>query len=155
MRPAKYVWDTGPFIRLSVLDPDVFVSVYAAVGDMLTDGTIVSCKAVFDEIDDKSGVLKAWCTRYKSAFTRPGLEEQLLVRDMLDKYQYLLKQQDIVQGKQVADPFVIARGKHLGVTVVTTERFKPNAQKIPNVCKHYDVESCDLMGFFKLEGLTF
>ncbi len=155
MSVAKYVFDTGPFIQLGMLDREVFVSAYAAVAAALSDGTITSCRAVFDEIDDKTGELKKWCAPNKAAFVRPSVAEQLLVREILTKYPVLIKPSDLQIGKQVADPFVIARGRHLGLTVVTNERWKPNAQKVPNVCQHYGVPSMDLMGFFKAEGLRF
>jgi hypothetical protein len=35
------------------------------------------------------------------------------------------------------------------------ERFKPNAVKIPNICKHFEIPYLDLEGFMEKEGWVF
>ena len=47
----------------------------------------------------------------------------------------------------MADPFVIARAKILSGCVVTEEKFKEGAAKIPNICKHFNIECIELKDF--------
>ena len=58
-------------------------------------------------------------------------------------------------GMPVADPFVIACAKIRNGTVVTEERWKANAAKIPNVCKHFEVPCIDLEAFMNQLGWSF
>jgi hypothetical protein len=55
----------------------------------------------------------------------------------------------------VADPFVIACAKIRGGTVVTEERLKPNAARIPNICQHFGIPCTNLEGFMQLMGWNF
>lgn len=152
----SYVFDTGPFIELNRLPRDVFPGPWEAIEAALNDGTILSCREVYNEINDRTGALKSWASTYKEeVFTRPDLEEQAFVGEVLERFPLLLKKAAIEEGRQDADPFVIARGNLLGYTVVTTERFKPNAEKIPNACKHFGIECCDLYEFYRRVGIQF
>jgi hypothetical protein len=56
----------------------------------------------------------------------------------------------------VADPFVVAAAatKEEGV-VVTQERFRENAAKIPNVCRHFGVGCIDLEEFMANQNWNF
>ena len=68
----------------------------------------------------------------------------------------MIRQQERLQGKPVADPFVIAKaGKLKEGCVVSTEIFKPHAAKIPNVCDHFDIDHMDLEEFMERENWTF
>lgn len=55
-------------------------------------------------------------------------------------------------GGFVADPWLIARAKSLGGCVLTEEKLKPNAAKIPNVCKHFGVDFCNVEALFERKG---
>ncbi len=54
-----------------------------------------------------------------------------------------------MQGKPVADPFVIAKANAIGGCVVTQEKFRKNAAKIPNICKHFEIRFTNLEGFME------
>jgi hypothetical protein len=58
-------------------------------------------------------------------------------------------------GQPVADPFLIAAAQCCGGTVVTQERLKPNAAKIPNVCQHFGASCMTFEGFLKAKGWSF
>jgi len=60
-----------------------------------------------------------------------------------------------LQGNPVADPFVIAKAKVLNGCVVTQEKYKENAAKIPNVCKHFEILCIDLEKFMENENWKF
>ncbi len=55
----------------------------------------------------------------------------------------------------VADPFVIACARVNSGTVVSQEKFKPNAAKIPNVCAHFAIPCMDLEGFMRAQNWSF
>ena len=64
---------------------------------------------------------------------------------------------ETLHGTPVADPFVIACAKIRQGTVVTEERLKPHAAKIPNVCQHpgVSVPCIDLEDFMQKQGWSF
>jgi hypothetical protein len=49
----------------------------------------------------------------------------------------------------------VARAYAVGGTVVTMERLKPNAVKVPNICQHFKIPCLDLEGFMEREGWEF
>ena len=70
-------------------------------------------------------------------------------------FQSMIRRQERLQGKPVADPFVIARAKVSGAWVVTQEKNIENAAKIPNVCDHFGISCINLEGFMEKENWTF
>ncbi len=70
-------------------------------------------------------------------------------------FEYLLSKQAQLTGREVADPYVIAKAKILGGCVVTEEKFKENAAKIPNVCKEFEIPCVNLKTFMKNESWFF
>lgn len=70
-------------------------------------------------------------------------------------FQHLVRTQERLQGKPVADPFVIAKAKLLKGCVVTEENRRPNAAKIPNVCDYFNIDCVNLEGFMEKENWIF
>lgn len=70
-------------------------------------------------------------------------------------FQALVSEKQRLQGKAVADPFVIAAAAAAGWAVVTEERVKPHAAKIPNVCQHFGIRCLNLEGFMHENGWSF
>ena len=58
-------------------------------------------------------------------------------------------------GGRNADAFIVARAYAIGGTVVTMERLKPNAVRVPNICQHFKIPFLDLEGFMESEGWEF
>nr|VFJ92308.1 MAG: protein of unknown function (DUF4411) [Candidatus Kentron sp. LFY] len=68
----------------------------------------------------------------------------------------MISKQKTLQGKPVADPFVIALAKCLeNSCVVTSETKSSNAAKLPNVCEHFKVDWTNLEGFMEREDWRF
>ena len=67
----------------------------------------------------------------------------------------MIRKKERLQGKPVADPFVIAKAKSLGGSVVTEERWKENSANIPNVCEYFGISCINLEEFMKKEDWTF
>jgi hypothetical protein len=70
-------------------------------------------------------------------------------------FQTLIRKQERLLGKPVADPFVIAKAHSIGGCVITTEKYKKNAAQIPNVCDRFNIPWMDLESFMKEEDWTF
>jgi hypothetical protein len=70
-------------------------------------------------------------------------------------FQALVRKQERLQGKAVADPFVIAKANVLQGCVVTEEVFKPHASRIPNVCQHFEIPCLNLESFMEKENWIF
>ena len=73
----------------------------------------------------------------------------------MEKHPDLVKEEAILLGKPYADPFVIAQAKSNKCILVHNEKFKPNAHKIPNVCKTFGVDEISLFQFFRREKWHF
>lgn len=98
-----------------------------------------------------------WAKDHRGLFTEPSIEELQFVRQIfrITHFQFLIRKKEILNGKPVADPFVIARAAVENGVVVTQEQFKENAAKIPNVCKHFEIKPIDLENFMEQEGWEF
>ena len=62
-------------------------------------------------------------------------------------FQQLIDKRKILSGGYVADPFVVAKAMVQNRIVLTREKFKENAAKIPNVCKHFGAPCVDIEEF--------
>lgn len=151
----KYIFDSGPFIDLKNYPGDVFSSLWDNFTQMINDGEIISSSEVFRELEDYDDEIAAWAKQNKNVFIKPTLEEQVQVQKILEKHPDLVKEEAILLGKPYADPFVIAQAKMHNCVLVHNEKFKPNAHKIPNVCKTFNVEETNLFEFFRREKWKF
>ncbi len=70
-------------------------------------------------------------------------------------FQAMVRKQERLKGKHVADPFVIARAKVFNACVVTQEKKTDKAAKIPNVCDHFGIDCINIEGFMEKENWTF
>ena len=70
-------------------------------------------------------------------------------------FQANIEKQKLFKGGRNADAFIVARAFAVGGTVVTMERLKANAAKVPNICEHFKIPYLDLEGFMEREGWEF
>lgn len=155
MAKDKYVIDTNVFIRLREYPEDVFASLWSHIDTMIKEGRLTSVSEVYKELTVSDGKMTEWAKANKEIFPKPTLEEQMAVMEILQEFPLLIKENNRLTGRPEADPFVIAKGMVEERTVVTMERFKPQAPKMPNVCEHFGVAYLDLLGFFRQEGWKF
>ena len=155
----KYVFDTGPLIDLfKHYYPTRFPSLWEQFHDLVSEGKLISVREVYNEINSQEDALTNWAKEEKDKlFSKPTIEEFRFVSEIfkVKHFQAMIRNKERLQGKPVADPFVIARAKVLNCQVVTTEVFRDNSAKIPNVCKHFSVQCINLEGFMEQEGWTF
>jgi len=154
-----YVFDTSSLRSLQHFYPTVFVTIWNGLNSLVQQSSLISTREVWTELERQnvSADVLAWAKQNKQIFTLPDRDEQRFVAKIFQvpHFQSLIGEQQRLKGMPVADPFVIACAKIRNGTVVTEERLKPHAAKIPNVCKYFDVPCIDLEGFMQRQGWTF
>ena len=154
-----YVFDTSSLSKLKHFFPGVFKSVWTDLDVLVQSGNLISTREVWNEIErgevDKH--TNDWLKQRKALFTTPAATELQFVAQIfqISHFQSLIGEKQRLTGTPVADPFVIACAKIRKATVVTEERLKPNAAKIPNVCQHFSVPCIDLEVFMQQQGWSF
>lgn len=154
-----FVLDTSAFIVLKHFYPSTFRTLWAKLDTLAADGTLVSVREVFMEIQNynEEHFVQEWAKQNRKIFAIPSNDELLFVREILSipHFQALIDRKSQLKGTPVADPFVIAAAKVKGGAVVTQEKEKPNAAKIPNVCKLFGIPYMDLETFMEKQDWTF
>jgi len=157
-----YVFDTSSLSKLKHFFPGVFKSVWTGLDGLVQSGDLISTREVWNEIVERGEVdphTNQWLKSRKQIFTTPTPDELRFVAQIfrVPHFQSLIGEKQRLKGTPVADPFVIACAKIRKGTVVTEERFKPNAAKIPNVCQHASVgvPCIDLEEFMQKQGWSF
>ncbi len=138
-----------------------FPSLWERFDAMITVSRITSTREVFQELQGHGDDLAQWCRSHRQqVFVKPAKEELDVVKEIfsVSHFQTMISKKNRLEGKPVADPFVIARAKCLkDGCVVTTEKYSPNAAKIPNVCadRRFKVDWVSLEGFMEHEQWEF
>jgi len=155
-----YVFDTGPLIVLfRNYYLDCFPTLWGKFEALISDSKIVSVREVANEINTYGNAdrLTEWVKNNRKYFFQPAQNEFLIVTEIfkINHFQALIRKKERLQGKPVADPFVIAKAKSLDGSVVTEERWKENSANIPNVCEYFGISCINLEEFMKKEDWTF
>ena len=106
----------------------------------------------------KKDDLQEWAKNNKTIFQPPtSKEEAIIVRQIYEipHFQQGLENKKRLQGGAFADPWLIAKAKEIRGILVTEEKFKSNGAKIPNICKHFDVDYINLELFMEKEHWSF
>lgn len=154
----SFVFDTGPFSSLHRnFYRSVFTSLWENFDALIADGSIVSVRECLRELEDAPEATRQWASDNSDIFHAPtGGEGAFIIRIYaVPHFQQNIEQQKLLKGGRLADPFVIAKAAVEGKTVVTTEKWKPNAVKIPNICRHFAVPCMDLQEFMEAQGWRF
>jgi hypothetical protein len=153
-----YIVDTSSFRELERYYRGVFTTFWTLFQNELDSGLIVSVREVWRELQacPETNVI-TWAKQNSTIFKAPTPAETAFVAKIFQvpHFMQLISAKAQAIGQPVADPFLIAAAQVCGGTVVTQERPKPNAAKIPNVCLHFGVPCTDLEGFLKAKQWTF
>ncbi len=154
-----YVFDSGPLIWMfRYYYPDRFPSLWGQFDELIANQRIISVKEVSRELDGQDDLLANWINDNKQIFQEPTQNEMIFIGSIfqVSHFQGLVRKQERLQGKPVADPFVIAKANLVqDGCVVTTEKYKENASQIPNVCKHFNIPCINLEKFMEKENWKF
>ena len=146
-----YVFDTNSIEVISNYYPDTFPAFWERFEDAVSNGAVVSVREVFNELENRTGHkwIWDWAKRNKEMFLIPQQAELEFVGRIFRVRHFLalVGEQQRLTGQPVADPFIIACAAVRNGCVVTEEKLKENAAKIPNVCQHFNVEYTDVKGF--------
>jgi len=155
----KYVFDSDSLINLfRHYYPERFPTLWEQFDALVLKGKLISVREVFNEIGSSEDSLGTWAKEQKNIlFLESTVEELKFVSEIFQvlHFQAMIRKQERLKGKPVADPFVIARAKISGACVVTQEKKTENAAKIPNVCDHFGIRCINLEGFMEEENWTF
>jgi hypothetical protein len=112
-------------------------------------GQVGSIRMVLDELSKNGDALSEWVKVRQPQFIETDDERTQEV--FTEIAQFVVEQPDykephISNFLAVADPWLIAKAKTLGATVVTHEVLVPPGSKkvkIPNICRKFDVDFCN------------
>jgi len=154
-----YVFDTSAFIVIGHYYPERFPTFWERFEEYTHDSKICSVREVFNELNTRASKahLTEWINNHKNIFLIPGRDEMNFVSDIfkVPHFRYLVGKKQQLNGKPVADPFVIASAKIKSACIVTEESKKENASRIPNICEHFNIECTNVEGFMEREGWEF
>lgn len=154
-----FVFDTSALIALKPFTRGPFRALWTALDRLTATGSVVSVREVKNELDrwNDADAIQDWAEKNAGLFAPPSGLELSFVKEILSipHFQALISAKAMLTGRPVADPFVIASAAIRKGTVVTEERIKPHAAKIPNVCKHFKIPCIDLESFMSDQKWTF
>ena len=153
-----YIFDSNTLIDLfKYYYLERFPTLWEKFDEMVANKKIVSVSEVGKELEDWGDRLSNWVKNHRQFFLTPTKEELNFVAEIFKNthFQAMLRKKELLQGKPVADPFIIAKAKISKACVVTQEKFTKNAARIPNVCAHFSISCLNLEGFMEKENWTF
>ena len=121
-------------------------------------GQVGSIRMVFDELSKNGDTLSEWVKIRQHHFIEA--DDETTQEVFTEIVQFVVEHPDYKEPHfsnflAVADPWLIAKAKTLGATVVTHEVLVPSGSKkvkIPNICREFDVDFCNT--FDLLESVT-
>ena len=154
-----YVFDTNSFSVLGNYYPEQFPTFWGKFNQAVIVRDIISVREVYRELEfyTRHSHLSDWVEDHRDIFLLPRLEETRFVSDIFSVPHFLtlVNQKSLLEGRPCADPFIIAQAKVINGCVVTEETRRPNAARIPNVCRYFGIDCTNLQGFMEREDWTF
>ena len=154
-----YVFDTNSFRVLGNYYPEQFPTFWEKFNRAVAIGKIASVREVRRELEFQvhHTHLFDWVEGQKGIFLPPNAAEMRFVSEIFSVPHFLtlVNQKSLLEGRPCADPFIVAKAKIIDGCVVTEEKWKQNAAKIPNVCKPFGIDCTNLQGFMERVRWTF
>jgi len=141
------------------LYPDRFPSFWGAFDTLVDQGDVVSVRESLRELDSllTKEAMQQWAASHRQIFLQPTSVEMSNVAQILstNPFQALISAKARMEGRPVADPFVIASAMARGYCVVTEEHKPENGARIPNACEHFGVRCLNFEEFLAELGWQF
>lgn len=155
-----YVFDSCAFITLfENYYHSRFPTLWNRFDILVEEKRILSVREVKNEILSYHGenILTNWANNNTKLFEKPNEKEIVWVKTIFKNkhFQTLINKQKMLKGGFVADPFIVAKAKVKNGIVITQEKYKENAAKVPNVCEYLEVQCMNLEGFMEKENWIF
>ncbi|NJD01221.1 MAG: DUF4411 family protein [Ruminiclostridium sp.] len=157
----NYIFDSSALMHLfDYYYESRFPTLWEYFYQSVKNGQVISVREVRNEIEghhNKERRINQWAKQKSGIFTVPTLEELAFVQEIfkIEHFQAIISRKNLLNGKPVADPFVIAKAKIVNGIVVTNEVNRPNGVKIPNICEHFKVGCVNLEKFMEIENWRF
>ena len=160
-----YCVDTSSFIEMKESYPkDIFPNLWENIEKLCKNGRLIDPDEVKKEIEKGDDDLKRWIKRknINKIFIESDESQFKHVKKILKDHNFLAK-----PGKDGpnADPWLIAlaiekmneqqENLFKDEYIVVTEESKVRNDRIPYVCKAYNIECINLIEFFRSEGWKF
>jgi len=153
-----YVFDTSPLSNLfRHFYRRRFPTLWESFDELIANGDVTSTREVKRELERYAHINEDWMRDNAAIFTTPTAAEGGIIRNIyaVPHFQQNIELKKIQKGGLNADPFVVAKALVGEGTVVTLEGALPNAAKIPNICRHFNVRCLNLEEFMEEEGWQF
>jgi len=160
-----YCVDTSSFIEMKESYPkDIFPKLWENIEKLCKNGRLIAPDEVKKEIEKGDDDLKRWIKRknIKKMFIESDESQFKHVKKILKDHNFLAKPE---KDGPNADPWLIAlaiekmneqqENLFKDEYIVVTEESKVRNDRIPYVCKAYNIECINLIEFFRSEGWKF
>lgn len=158
---VAYVIDSSALIDLKEHYPeDTFPSLWERLEELASNGRLKCPREVLREIEKKNENLHDWLKNNAAVISDAETAKLAPVAAQIDSsYPELKKGRHSKFPKpRSADPWVVALASQKKGIVISTERPRPNAQKItqiPDVCRNESIRCLNLTEWFRELGLVF
>ena len=161
---ATYVIDTSALINLQEkfeYENPVFKAIWEEIEELILNNNFITIdfveKEIMDDYFGKKQYLIKWIKRYKKKRKFIKKVDESVINEAIPiiNTEYtsgFLNQKKLADGKDEADPYLIAYCKVHGFKLISDEK-KFVSNKIPEVAKKNDVHCINLYDFFEERGL--
>ena len=121
-----------------------FDAIWNALEDGISTGLYISVDECYNELTkqySKDSDALRWIKKHRKMFLPITNQESIIVRDIFlnNKFRENVHQKNILDNRPSADAFLVAKGRVLEATIVTSEKYKPNSSQLPNMCQSYEI----------------
>lgn len=141
-----YILDTNIFIKsFKNFSRDVFEDIWEPLMALMQQGKVLTSDTVYDELVSFFGeddVHMKWLHPYKFIFRNMSNSEAIVLSQIFQNsiFRQGVKEKSIRLGRQESDAIIVAKAKVLGGVIVTNESDdKPNSEKVPMICRSFEV----------------
>ncbi|MEL7570529.1 MAG: DUF4411 family protein [Eubacteriaceae bacterium] len=150
--PYKYIFDASSFLSQKENDrhpKSVYKQLWDNISNLIYEQKIVTCTEIRDEI--KNDETHDWFRKCGCICLDITNEIQNNVILILEKKPKLI---EFLKVKSSADAFLIATAMVYNLTVVTEES-KEKYNKIPDVCREFNINCINILDLCKVENWVF
>lgn len=144
---AEYTFDTNIFIELFRHFPDdIFVSIWDLIERKFLENRIVIVKDVVDELSRIHDEAYEYVKKRKDNIIELTENVQVNLRIIINRFPNWISP---FNGRNAADPCLVALGKTYDLKVITQETIRGNKLKIPYVCNILKVRCGNFFDFLR------
>ena len=154
-----YLLDTSIFINgwRKHYHPEVFPAYWSALDALIENRKVLSCEAVYDELQQQRDELADWAKERKRIFRSPTEDTLLELQGVMREFPNFAAQGG---SRNAADPYLIAHARISKAVVVTDEVKLPAVRltkppKIPNVCDALGIRWMPGVDFLRANNIVF